>query len=196
MVRLSALVLALVISVLACVAPAAEEPPPDPEIVVVAKGLCPLMWRWQLTVGTVMNDMSSRALAEPDPRQRRRIYLEALERIQQLNERLATDVTAIPRGPYAGLLMSDVLDGLAAADVVLQGLRTFVTGIEPNEDASPHDVIPVIFLDVEKVIDLPKPELATYHQEELVRAFVTVPQCQFGVKDADDGVPRYIPVGS
>ncbi|GEM_PF-2792302 len=193
--RAAVLAVALATLAAACVPAEAEAPPPDPEMVAVAEGLCPLMWRWQLNVGSVMNQMSDQALSETDPRIRHRIYLDGLGRVRRLNDRLADDVMELPRGPYAGFLVSDVLDGLAAADVVLDELVAFVEATAPPDvDVSPHDVIPTIFLDVEKVIDLPKPELAGYHDEELIRAFVTVPQCQFGVKDANDGIPRYIPI--
>jgi hypothetical protein len=48
-----------------------------------------------------------------------------------------------------------------------------------------------IFLGFEKVIDVAKPEMADYGDAELLRAFISVPQCQHGVKDANDGlVPR------
>ncbi len=192
--RASRILVALAVVTAACVPAEAEAPPPNPEMVAVAEALCPLMWRWQLSVGSAMNQMSEQALHEEDPRVRHRIYLRGIGRVRVMNDRLAEEVVRIPRGPYSGFLMSDVLDGLAAAEEVLDGLVAFVEATDPDVDVSPHDVIPTIFLDVEKVIDLPKPELATYYDDELIRAFVTVPQCQFGVKDANDGVPRYIPL--
>ena len=55
------------------------------------------------------------------------------------------------------------------------------------------DIVPTIFLDVEKVIDVAKPEMATYADQDLIDAFIAVPQCQHGVKDANDGQVRYVP---
>jgi hypothetical protein len=187
----------LVLAVLlgACIPEAVEEPPPDANMVAVAEELCPIMWQWQLNLGAVMNDMSyaTRRLDEADDRIEE--YLTAFSKARTLNAALDENIRLVPAGPYADLMIQDVVDGVVAASGIIDELESTV--IEAHRSGAPEygEMVPTIFLDFEKVIDVPKPELGGYGNAELIRAFSSVPQCQHGVKDANDGVPRYIPLG-
>ena len=88
----------------------------------------------------------------------------------------------------------DRIDGLEDAEVTIDDTEAEVLAAYAGNDPAYNEIVPIIFLAFEKVIDLPKPELATYGDPELIPAFQSVPQCQHGVKDADDGVPRYVPL--
>lgn len=161
----------------------------DEELIGVAADLCPLMWRWQLDIGRIANQMSESTLDATDEELRRAILVEAVAEMRLRNDLIASEVTSVGPGPYSGLLISDVLEGLARSADVLDKLEDTVrTSTEP-----PRTIMASLFHQVEKAIDLAKPELATYRDDAMIEAFRTVPQCQFGVKDVDDGVPRFIP---
>ncbi|MEX1043152.1 MAG: hypothetical protein WD020_00785 [Acidimicrobiia bacterium] len=49
------------------------------------------------------------------------------------------------------------------------------------------------FVGLEQAIDVAKPGLADYADAELTKAFMSVTQCQNGVKDPTDGTPRLAP---
>lgn len=187
----------LTILVASCTAtPTPSTTPPDPDLVAVGRDICPLMWQWQLAVGKAMNEMSYLAFREPDPAKRQSLYLEAFSTITALNRELRERVTSLAEGPYSDLLAEEILNGLAESDAILIELSDSIGPADDGTEVEPpsyHEIMPRVFLTVEKAIDVPKPELATYHDPELIRAFMSVPQCQHGVKDANDGVPRYVP---
>ena len=191
------IVVGLVMVMLAgCVQEAEEAAPADPELVAIAEEICPLLWQWQLNVGAVMNDMSydTRRTDEADDRLER--YLSAFTVALQLNEQLSENIlTLAGTGPFIDLMVQDVTDGVATANGIIEDLQTTVVDAHRAADPAYGEIVPVIFLDFEKVIDVAKPELAAYGSAELIDAFLTVPQCQHGVKDANDGVPRYVPLG-
>lgn len=161
----------------------------DEQLIAVAQDLCPLMWRWQLDIGRIANQMSASTIDEPDLEVRRTIMVDAVGEMRARNDALAADVRSVGPGPYSGLLISDVLEGLARSADVLDELEEVArASVDP-----PRTIMASLFHQVEKAIDLPKPELATYRDEGMIDAFRTVPHCQFGVKDVDDGIPRFIP---
>jgi hypothetical protein len=189
--RTRRLVLGLALALAACtVAPAGDGDPesPDPGLVAVAQDLCPVLWRWQLAVGGIANRMSAQTLDEPDPAVRARLYEGAVAEIRDLNGTLADQVRTVGPGPYSAALVTDVLDGLAMSNGVLDDLETRLATVE----GPPRAYMASVFHSIEKVIDLTKPELSVYRDDAVIRAFLTVPHCQHGVKDADDGVARFL----
>ena len=180
----------------ACTTVAAEDTlPPNGEMVAVAEELCPILWRWQLNIGAVMNDMSydTRRTDEADDRLDR--YMAAFNLALRVNQGLDQEIRLIGSGPFVDLMVQDVIDGVLFGNRIIDELKTTVIDAHRQGEPSYQDIVPVIFLDFEKVIDVAKPELATYGSPDLIAAFMTVPQCQHGVKDANDGVPRYVPLG-
>lgn len=168
--------------------------PVDPIYFAAAEELCPIMWDWQKSVGATMNDMSYEARREEDALARRSLYLRAFERIRELNAQLDATVVSLGDEDPFGRITPDVRAGLEASNSILDLTATNVDRSYSEFDAPGYsDIVPTIFLDVEKVIDVAKPEMATYDDQELIEAFMAVPQCQHGVKDANDGVPRYVP---
>ena len=166
----------------------------DPIYVRAAEALCPVMWDWQKNVGAAMNEMSHQARTEADADARRALYLRAFDRIRELNAQLEATVVSLGMTPPLDRILPDVREGIGASNAILE--RTESTIAERYDITGPptyDEMVPTIFLDVEKVIDVAKPEMASYEDPELIDAFITVPQCQHGVKDANDGVPRYVP---
>jgi hypothetical protein len=189
--RTRRLVLGLAVALAACTAApdgGADPARPDPGLVAVAEDLCPALWRWQLAVGGVANRMSAQTLDEPDPEIRARVYEGAVAEIRNLNSTLARQVRTVGPGPYSAALVTDVLDGLAMSNGVLDDLEARLAGVE----GPPRTYMASVFHSIEKVIDLTKPELSAYRDDAVIRAFLTVPHCQHGVKDADDGVARFL----
>jgi hypothetical protein len=164
-------------------------------MVSVAEELCPILWRWQLNIGAVMNDMSydTRRTDEADDRLDR--YMAAFNLALRVNEGLDEEIRLIGSGPFVDLMVQDVIDGVLFGNRIIEELKTTVIDAHRQGEPSYQEIVPVIFLDFEKVIDVAKPELATYGSPDLIAAFMTVPQCQHGVKDANDGIPRYVPLG-
>ena len=186
------LALASLIVVAAC-APAEEAIPPDPELVTVAEQVCIVMWDWQLDMGGIMNAMSVASKAEPDPDVRQLLYRDAFARARTRNAELAATISALPNGPFVDRMREDISNGLFAAERVITEIDGEVDTLYTTGLVGYHQVVSHIFIGFEKVIDVAKPELADYGSPELTDAFISVAQCQHGVKDANDGVPRYAP---
>lgn len=186
-------VLALVAS--ACTAVEEEAVDPlDPIYLAAAEELCPIMWDWQKSVGATMNTMSYEARRESDALVRRLLYLEALDRLRELNAQLDATVVSLGGADPLDRIIPDVRSGLEASNSILDRSASKVDQEYSEFEAPTYtEIVPVIFLDIEKAIDVAKPEMATYQNDELIDAFTAVPQCQHGVKDANDGVPRYVP---
>lgn len=186
-------VVALLAFVAAC-SPVAEEPnPPDPVLVAVGEAICSEMWDWQLDIGRIMNAMSSASFREDDPAARLTLYTSAFESARQRNNDLREQIGTWPAGPFVDQMREDVRNGLFTAEQEITDLDATVDELYARGDDGYHAVVSRIVIGFEKVIDLAKPELATYGDKELTKAFITVPACQHGVKDANDGIPRFVP---
>ena len=185
------LVGALVLS--ACAREEAVPPPPDPELVSVAQQVCTVLWNWQLDVGGIMNAMSAASKDEGDATVRLVHYTTALDRARTRNQDLSSEIASFDAGPYVDRIREDIRNGIFAANRIIDQLDSEVDSRHASGATGYHDIVPYIFLTFEKVIDVPKPEMADYANQELSRAFYSVAQCQHGVKDVNDGVPRHVP---
>ena len=166
----------------------------DATYVAAAEVLCPIMWDWQKDVGAAMNTMSAASRRESDGLQRRQLYMTAFSRVREINAQLEATIQSLGSSPPMDRLLPDVRSGLEDAEQILVRSETTVdTRYKGEDNPTYNEIVPVIFLDLEKVIDVAKPELASYDDQDLIEAFITVPQCQHGVKDANDGIPRYVP---
>lgn len=166
----------------------------DPVYVAAAEELCPILWTWQKNVGSAMNDMSFEARREDDSLARRALYLRAFDEIRELNAQLDATVVSLGDTDPLDRIVPDVRSGLKASNAILdRTTSTIQRRYSEFEAPSYGDIVPVIFLDIEKAIDVAKPEMASYRDDDLRSAFTSVAQCQHGVKDANDGIPRYVP---
>ncbi|HSJ29719.1 MAG TPA: hypothetical protein VLB67_16055 [Acidimicrobiia bacterium] len=186
------LALVVVIGLASC-APEEVEVAPDPALVQVAQDLCPVLWNWQLDLGGIMNAMSAASRIEPDESERLTLYRDALARARLRNQGLEEDIASLRSGPYVDRLREDIRNGLFSAHAIIDDLDRTVDTFHSDGLTGYHQVVSHIFVVFEKVIDVAKPEMADYGDPELIRAFISVPQCQHGVKDANDGRPRYVP---
>lgn len=187
-------VLIATLGALAACAPTEVEPPPDAELVAVAQQVCPVLWNWQLDVGGIMNAMSFSARREPDPGVRRGLYTDAFAAARQRNAELSTTIEGLAPGPYVDRLKEDIRNGLFVAERIIVETDEEVASLYAvGSELGYGPMVSRIFLALEKVIDVAKPEMADYADAALTRAFLSVAQCQHGVKDANDGRPRYIP---
>ena len=185
-------VVALVVLISAC-APATTEPPPDAEYVTVAQGVCSTLWDWQLDMGAIMNAMSAASRAETDSSVRLSLYRNSFTEARTRMQDLEAAIAGLPQGPFVDRIREDIRNGLFAADGIISQIDTEVDSLHDSGATGYRQVVPHIFLGFEKVIDVAKPEMADYGDPELLRAFISVPQCQHGVKDANDGQPRFVP---
>jgi hypothetical protein len=164
------------------------------ELADVAYDLCPILWQWQLGIGGTMNDMSYEAFREDDPGSRLDLYLDAMEESRRSLDDLRDRLAGLPGNRFHHFFREEVEKGLVQAEKVIDESEAEIKQLHAEGDPTYKQVVPRLFLSFEKVIDLAKPELASYGDPELIPAFQTVAQCQHGVKDADDGVPRYVPL--
>ena len=190
----AALVMLALITSACTVAEEEAVDPVDPVYFAAAEQLCPVMWDWQKNVGATMNTMSYEARREEDALERRALYLRAFNRIRELNAQLDATVVSLGDEDPLNRITPDIRAGIEQSNSILE-LTAARVDQEYSEFEAPgySDIVPSIFLDVEKVIDVAKPEMATYDDQDLIDAFIAVPQCQHGVKDANDGVVRYVP---
>ncbi len=172
-------------------APATSATPPD-GLTVAAESICPTLWQWQKDVSAVFNDMSHAAASEPAADARRRIYFDALDAVVDLADAVVVAVEPWRDDPVLRPLVVDVDTGVRRALERIDELRGSIVD-DPSLDADGHRIrLSAMIVAFEKIIDLPKPELATYGDTAIMVAFdpAAIPSCQFGVKDANDGVPR------
>ena len=184
---------ALVLATAACTTPAVEEVVVNEAMVSAASDICPILWQWQLGVGGVMNEMSYAAFREEDAEMRKTLYLEAIQGARLEADTLRTKLAALPVERFRGFFVSEIEKGLETAEEVMNDVEAEIHIMYNTVTPTYHEIVPTIFLSFEKVIDLPKPELSAYGDPLLIPSFQVIPQCQHGVKDADDGVARYIP---
>lgn len=171
-----------------------SEPELDPQFVAAAEELCPVMWTWQKDVGSVMNEMSGTARNEEDGRARLLLYLDATDQIRQLNQELEDAMSALGGSAPLDQITPDVLSGIDTSNSILDTAIEKIQGRYSELEMPTYgQIVPAMFLDVEKAIDVVKPEMASYEDDDLIAAFRSVPQCQHGVKDANEGVPRNVP---
>lgn len=183
---------ALMVLVSACAPPAAE-PAPDAEYVSVAEDICSTLWDWQLDMGAIMNAMSAASRTESDSTVRQSLYRRSFSEARTRMEDLELAIEGLPPGPFVDRIREDIRNGLFAADHIISEIDAEVAALHDAGSTGYREVVPLIFLGFEKVIDVAKPEMADYGDPELLRAFISVPQCQHGVKDANDGQPRFVP---
>ena len=180
----------LAVVVVASVACTAESVEPETEMlneemVSAAESICPMMWEWQLSVGSTMNEMSRAAYREDSPDARLEIYHDAIERSRLLMTDLRDQLAALPANRFEQFFRSEIERELNGVDALItaaqdQVINTYQIIDEPTY----RDVVPTLFVAYEKVIDVAKPELGSYGDPDLIPAFESVGECQYGVKDA------------
>jgi hypothetical protein len=188
-----ALALAMAVALAACSgggAGVATSAPEEAAVRAEAEALCPLLWEFRLDVGSIANAMSRQANGMEDPAQRRQRYLQAVDELQQRGAQLVTDLGELAPGPYGDELTAQIEAGWEKAVATLEEMRDTIQDRPLAEEPPARQRISQLFSLIEKVIDLPQPELLPVGGEAAVLVYREVPSCQFAIKDVDDGLVR------
>ena len=143
--RLAATTLALALLAAACTPAGTTTTTADPAaaidqcLVDVAAELCPMLWRFQLDVGRIANQMSSSTLDEPDPEVRQAAFATALDGIRA---RLTEDPDRASDSLRKAHMLFSLLAPMGAflvgfpeaAERIRAGLAT---RMQPRPDAAP-----------------------------------------------------------
>lgn len=180
----------LVAMVVAACSSGADAVAPEASFSDLAAAVCPTLWDWQREVGARINEMSAAATAEEDARHRQVLYVDTFADLDGALDRLEEAIAELPPTAHTEAMQGEVTDGITVAHRELADLVAQVQGTAPADEPEGRLRVPTFFGELEKVIDVVKPELARYEDPDLTAAFASLPACQFGVKDVDDGVPR------
>ena len=156
-----------------------------------AERLCPLMWDWVKAVGDSFNGAASDVATIDEPEDRRRRWSEALVEVEALNQQLLTDLEPLNEDPILAPLVAEIRRDMRLAAVELDDIRQLLVD-SPQVDQERHQVrTSQIIVRIEKVIDLPKPDLGPHDTDgTLLEAFRTVPSCQHAIRGVNDGGAR------
>lgn len=156
-----------------------------------ATAICDPLWRWITGVGDRFNETSRGLKDLPEGEPRRTAVLGMLDDIRASGAAVVVELEALAAGPALERLVADVADGMQRSYDELDDLRRLVLDTPEFDQGRPQPRLSQVIVRIEKVIDLPKPRLATYGDPALTAAFAAVPSCQHAVKDANDATPRY-----
>jgi hypothetical protein len=153
-----------------------------------AEDICPLMWQWVKDIGEAFNDASMGVAEIDDADGRRARWMTSFDEIEELNARLADDLTELPDGPVLGPLVDQVERDLPRSNEELDDIRRLFEQYPELDEQRHQERTMQLIVRVEKVIDLPKPDLAVLDPDGTVTdAFRRVPSCQHSIRDVDDG---------
>ncbi len=112
-------------------------------------------------IGAIFNE-ASRAMPDLDPVEPRRArWFDAIDELERRNEQLLVDVAPFADHPVLGPLVDDVESGMVGSLAELDDIRDPFTDDPTADDSERHqNRTAQLIVRVEKVIDLPKPELA------------------------------------
>ncbi len=168
---------------------AVESVPTFSDKVAAAQALCPLMWDTDKAIGEAFNRASLAMKDLPDPQQRRDRWARALDEMERIDEDLASRIQEIDL-PVLSMAKTQIETGIEQSKAEIEDIRRLFTDT-PEIDEQRHQArTQQVVVRVEKVIDVLKPEMSAYDDPEIIEAFRTVPACQHGVKDVDDGIGR------
>lgn len=173
----------------ACSGPGA--PAIDRDATAAAETLCPIMWDWVKNIGGAFNDASRDVAEIDDPSQRRDRWRAAFDEMEALNGDLDRQISAFPTDETLGPLVAEITRDIPRANGELDALRQLLDD-HPEIDEQRHQArTQQLIVRVEKVVDLPKPDLAALDIDgSLLPAFREVPSCQQSIRDADGGRPQ------
>lgn len=166
----------------------AADEPSHTDIVAAAERLCPVMWDWVKDMGDAFNAASSDVASIDDAGGRRDRWLAALLEMRSLNDRLQRDVAAMSDAEVIAGLIDEILDDVPRSNEEIESLEALIQS-SPEVDEERHQARTAqLIVRVEKVIDLPKPDLVPLDPNGvLLPAFREVPSCQHSIRDVDVG---------
>jgi hypothetical protein len=155
-----------------------------------AEAFCPVLWNAVTEIGATFNDAAADVRSLPGAVARRARWSRALDRIEGLVVGLAADVSAWSDDDVLGPLVAQIRRDVPLATAELADIRALFDEYPDLDDAPPQERTQQLIVRIEKVIDLPKPDLTAGDDDAVVAAFRSVPSCQHAVRGADDGTPR------
>lgn len=166
--------------------------PASEEAVAAAEELCPIMWTWVTDVGRAFNEAAEAVGDIADIDRRRARWEEAFVEIERLDAALLVDLGPLADDPVLAPLVAEIVRDLPLAQEELDGIRRLFVD-RPEVDEQRHQVrTSQIIVRIEKVIDLPKPDLRPLDTDgTLLPAFRRVVACQHAIRDVDDGTTTY-----
>lgn len=156
-----------------------------------AQAFCPLVWDFVKSVGASFNDAAS-DVAELDVAERRRERWEAaFAEIEHDSLSLAEQVAVWSGDALIGDLVEEIQRDVPFAIAELNDIRRLFTEHPEVDDQRHQERTQQVIVRIEKVIDLPKPDLGPFDDDDpLVLSFQAEPSCQHAVRGANDGQPR------
>ena len=113
----------------------------------------------------------------------------ALDEMAAEDTRLTDDLDSVD-DPLLRPVVADIRSGIDQSLAEIDDIRDLFTSTPEVDEQAPQARTQQVVVRVEKVIDVVKPEMASYAIPGLIEAWRSIPACQFGVKDVDDGTPR------
>lgn len=168
------------------------DPQPTHEDVRAAAGqLCPVMWDWVKDVGDAFNAASRDVASLETAAERRTRWFAALGEMRTLNDQLVDDVEGMSGVGSIAAVTDEILEDVSLSNDEIGSLEALIAST-PEVDEERHQARTAqLIVRIEKVIDLPKPDLIPLDPEgTLLPAFREVPSCQHAIRDVDDGVVR------
>ena len=154
-----------------------------------AEELCPVMWEHAKAIGRSFNDAAGDVVSIDAPDARRDRWRDALEEMRQLDEMLRDRLADIST-PALTPILADVDEGIDRSLAQIASLETLIDETPEIDEERQQRRTAQLIVRIEKVIDAVKPEMSEYDDGVLIDAWRTVPSCQHGVKDVDDGTPQ------
>lgn len=156
--------------------------------VQAAETLCPVMWQWVTDVGMTFNEAAADVADIDGAGARRERWFTAFDEIERLDEGLSLDLAALRHDPVLAPLVAEIERDLPLAQDELDDIRNLFDEHPEIDEQQHQDRTMQVIVRLEKVIDLPKPELSRLDTDgTLTPAFQSVPSCQQSIKDVDDG---------
>lgn len=169
----------------------ADAPATEEDVLDAAHSLCPIVWDYVKGVGEVFNDAASDVASIPTGDERRARWLGALADVEALALELGPATEPWSEHPALSPLIAEIERDIPRALSEVEDIRDLFAQ-RPELDDERHQVrTQQVIVRIEKVIDLPKPDLTPNDPDGMLReVFRTVPSCQHAIRGADDGTPR------
>ena len=187
LLALAGTVFAVTLLATGCDDPAAEAPDTT-DLTAAAEELCPLTWEWVKAVGETFNEAASDVSTMDGAGDRRERWFAAFEEMHRLNDALGEAVEPLGDDEVLAPLVAEMERDLPRSDEEIDALEALFDEHPEIDDHPPQERTRQLIVRVEKVIDLPKPDLDEIDPSgALGAAFADVPSCQHAMKGADDG---------
>ena len=162
------------------------------DLTAAAEALCPPTWEWVKAIGAAFNDAAEDVRSIDSAEGRRARWFDALSEMRALDAGLGDTIEPWADDPVLGPIVAQMQRDLPKADDELDDLRSLFEQFPDLDDGPSQGRTQQLIVRVEKVIDLPKPDLDEIDPSGALGAtFAAVPACQHSMKGANDGQSRF-----